>query len=70
MKFLFILCKKKMTKNFRLLKFHQALYWKWKSNKKIDLKSVCNLDKEYFICKNRTAGVLVASHSCGVIVNY
>jgi hypothetical protein len=45
-------------------------YWKWKNNKKTDLKSVCNVDKEYFICKNRTAGVLVAAHSCGVIVNY
>ena len=45
-------------------------YFKWKNNKdKADYDN-CKINKEYFYNKNRTAGLILATHSCGIILSY
>ena len=45
-------------------------YLKWKNNKIKANYAACKIDKEYFYNKNRTAGLIVITHSCGMIVGY
>jgi hypothetical protein len=50
-------------------------YWKWYQNKITQNNTTfypsnsCPVDKEYFVSKRQTAGILIAAHNCGIIVN-
>ena len=51
-------------------------YWKWVNGFQEEKEfnpiesSICSVTKEYFNNKKRTGGILVAAHSCGIIVNF
>ncbi len=51
-------------------------YWKWYQNKITQNNTTfypsnsCPVDKEYFVSKRQTAGILIAAHNCGIIVNF
>ena len=51
-------------------------YWNWVNGFQEEKEfnpiesSICSVTKEYFNNKKRTGGILVAAHSCGIIVNF